>query len=118
MATKLETQIAMMQDELELNRRSVTFTEALADQYRKEKILPSYQSDMEVMRGLRYPNGTGVVAGVTAIGDVCGYEIQEGKKVPCEGKLYYRGYEIQDIIKDCVSGKRYGFCLLYTSRCV
>jgi len=109
MATKLETQIAMMQDELELNRRSVTFTEALADQYRKEKILPSYQSDMEVMRGLRYPNGTGVVAGVTAIGDVCGYEIQDGKKVPCEGKLYYRGYEIQDIIKDCVSGKRYGF---------
>ena len=59
MATKLETQIAMMQDELELNRRSVTFTEALADQYRKEKILPSYQSDMEVMRGLRYPNGNG-----------------------------------------------------------
>ena len=85
MATKLETQIAMMQDELELNRRSVTFTEALADQYRKEKILPSYQSDMEVMRGLRYPNGTGVVAGVTAIGDVCGYEIQNGEKTPCEG---------------------------------
>lgn len=109
MATKLENQIAMMQDELELNRRSVTFTEALADQYRKEKILPSYQSDMEVMRGLRYPNGTGVVAGVTAIGDVCGYEIQNGKKTPCEGKLYYRGYEIQDIIKDCVNGKRYGF---------
>ena len=45
----------------------------------------------------------------TAIGDVCGYEIQEGKKVPCEGKLYYRGYEIQDIIKDCVTDKRYGF---------
>lgn len=37
MATKLETQIAMMQDELELNRRSVTFTEALADQYRKRR---------------------------------------------------------------------------------
>ena len=44
MATKLETQIAMMQDELELNRQSVMFAEALADQYRKEKILPSYQS--------------------------------------------------------------------------
>ena len=88
MATKLETQIAKMQDELNLNRQSVTFANSLAEKYKKEKILPSYQADTEVMRGLRYPNGTGVVAGVTAIGDVSGYEIRDGEKVPCEGKLY------------------------------
>jgi citrate synthase len=108
-ATKLETQIAKMQDELELNRQSVTFTDALAEKYKKEKILPSYQEDTEVMRGLRYPNGTGVVAGVTAIGDVSGYEIREDVKIPCEGKLYYRGYEIQDLIRDCQARKSFGF---------
>lgn len=109
MATKLETQIAKMQDELKLNRQSVAFTNALAEKYKKEKILPSYQTDKEVMRGLRYPNGTGVVAGVTAIGDVVGYEIQDGVKTPCDGRLYYRGYEIQDLIRDCRERKCFGF---------
>lgn len=109
MATKLETQIAKMQDELELNHQSVVFASSLAEKYKREKILPSYQADKEVMRGLRYPNGTGVVAGVTAIGDVSGYEIRDGVKVPSEGRLYYRGYEIQDLIRDCLNNKRFGF---------
>jgi citrate synthase len=87
----------------------VAFADGLAEKYKQEKILPSYQKDTQVMRGLRYPNGTGVVAGVTAIGDVQGYEIRNDIKEPCEGKLYYRGYEIQDLIRDCMEKRYFGF---------
>lgn len=109
MATKLESEIMQMQDELKLNKSSLAFSAALADKYRKEKILPSYSGDKTVMRGLRYANGTGVVAGVTGIGDVSGYDLENGVKVPREGRLYYRGYSIEDIIRDCVQEKRFGF---------
>lgn len=109
MSTKLETEIEQMQDELIRNRHSLAFSAALADRYRQERILPSQQSDPTVMRGLRYPNGTGVVAGVTGIGDVHGYTIEDGVKRPAPGRLYYRGISIEDIIDDCIAKNRFGF---------
>ena len=46
----------------------------------------------DVKRGLRNANGTGVIVGLTHIGEVVGYTIDEqGNKIPAEGKLYYRG---------------------------
>jgi citrate synthase len=44
-----------------------------------------------VKRGLRNQDGTGVLVGLTKIGDVVGYEKKEDKIIPCDGRLYYRG---------------------------
>ena len=64
----------------------------------------------DVKRGLRNSNGTGVLVGLTNIGAVEGYKIDENKnKVPVKGKLYYRGYEIQDLVKSYIAEDRFGF---------
>jgi citrate synthase len=64
----------------------------------------------DVKRGLRNANGTGVVVGLTRIGEVNGYTVNEkNEKLPMEGKLYYRGYEIGDIVKSCIDENRFGF---------
>ncbi|MEG1579054.1 MAG: citrate synthase, partial [Oscillospiraceae bacterium] len=54
-------------------------------------------------------DGTGVVAGVTQIGNVRGYYLQDGEKVPMEGKLIYRGIDIEDLIAGFLSDGRFGF---------
>ena len=51
-----------------------------------------------VKRGLRNPDGTGVVAGITRISNVHGYLINEYERVPCEGELRYRGVNVEDLI--------------------
>lgn len=69
-------------------------------------------SDFEkyhVKRGLRNEDGTGVMAGLTRICSVEGYYVLDGERVSKEGKLFYRGYDIEDIISDCVKTNRYGF---------
>lgn len=63
-----------------------------------------------VKRGLRNANGTGVVVGLTRIGEVVGYNISEqDEKLPVEGKLYYRGYNVEDLVKNCIAEDRFGF---------
>ena len=63
-----------------------------------------------VKRGLRNSNGTGVVVGLTKIGEVRGYDVDAaGNKIPAEGKLYYRGYSIEDIVQNCIKENRFGF---------
>lgn len=63
-----------------------------------------------VKRGLRNSNGTGVVVGLTRIGEVSGYTVGENKeKIPKEGKLYYRGYDIEDLVSNCIKENRFGF---------
>ena len=63
----------------------------------------------DVKRGLRDINGKGVLAGLTEIGEVQAYKTVDGKEVPCEGKLYYRGLDIEELVKGFVSEKRFGF---------
>jgi len=63
----------------------------------------------EVKRGLRDIDGKGVVTGLTKIAEVRAYIIDDGETVPCEGKLFYHGYDIEDIVNDFVSGGRMGF---------
>lgn len=71
---------------------------------------PELYTKNNVKRGLRNANGTGVVVGLTKIGEVVGYKKDEsGNKVPVEGKLYYRGYSIEDIVNNCLSEDRFGF---------
>ena len=63
----------------------------------------------EVKRGLRDLNGKGVLAGLTNISDVCASKVVNGETVPCEGNLYYRGYNIKDLVKGFLAAKHPGF---------
>ncbi len=63
----------------------------------------------DVKRGLRNEDGTGVMAGLTSIGSVVGYYIDDGEKVPMEGHLRYRGYDLTDLVKNCERENRFGF---------
>ena len=63
----------------------------------------------EVKRGLRDLNGKGVLAGLTNISDVCAKKIVNGEEVPCAGRLYYRGYNIKDLVQGFLKDKHYGF---------
>ena len=63
----------------------------------------------DVKRGLRDLNGKGVLAGLTNISDVCAKKIVDGKEVPCAGTLYYRGYNIKDLVNGFLSADHFGF---------
>ena len=56
-------------------------------------------NEYDVKRGLRDANGKGVLTGLTEISDVCGYSNQKGRKVPCEGELYYQGYSVMELVE-------------------
>ena len=63
-----------------------------------------------VKKGLRDKNGMGVLAGITNISHIQAYDTNEnGEKVPCEGKLLYRGYNVNDLVRGFVEEKRFGF---------
>lgn len=62
-----------------------------------------------IKRGLRNKNGTGVLVGVTKVGDVSGYEIKDGKKIPAQGELFYRGYPLTAMVRDIEKSQRLGF---------
>lgn len=62
-----------------------------------------------VYRGLRDLDGNGVLTGLTEISEIISSKTQDGRQISCEGELYYRGINIQDIVKGFVSEKRYGF---------
>ena len=65
-------------------------------------------NEYDVKRGLRDSNGKGVLTGLTEISDVCGYRLKNGKKIPCDGELYYQGYNVNDIV-DGLKGRKFGF---------
>lgn len=67
-------------------------------------------SKFNVKRGLRNEDGTGVLVGLTKIGNVVGYErLPEGGLVPIPGKLFYRGLDLEDIAHGLIKDKRFGF---------
>lgn len=72
-------------------------------------INPELYGKYEVKRGLRDINGKGVLAGLTEISEIVSYTIEDNEMIPCEGKLFYRGVSIIDIVKGFASEKRYGF---------
>lgn len=63
----------------------------------------------DVKRGLRDLNGKGVLAGLTTISDVRATEIVNGETVPAHGRLFYRGYEVKDLVQGFTSENRFGF---------
>ena len=79
------------------------------DYVEKNKLDPEYYDRFQVRRGLRNPDGSGVLAGITRIGSVQGALIQDGERVPVHGKLFYRGIEIHDLIDGFMKEGRFGF---------
>ncbi|MFZ5968013.1 MAG: citrate/2-methylcitrate synthase [Bacillota bacterium] len=73
------------------------------------KIDPSLYTKYNVKRGLRNSNGTGVLVGLTEISYVYSYILEGNKKTPVEGRLYYRGYDVFDLVRDFQEDKRFGF---------
>lgn len=63
----------------------------------------------DVKRGLRDINGKGVLAGLTEISEICSSVTVDGETRPCDGKLYYRGVDVEDIVKGFISDGRFGF---------
>lgn len=63
----------------------------------------------EVKRGLRDISGKGVLAGLTEISEVMAYRIEEGDLIPCEGRLFYRGYDIRDLVNGFLKDGRFGY---------
>lgn len=73
------------------------------------KIDPELYTKYEVKRGLRDLSGKGVLTGLTEISKIKSYTLEDGDLIPCEGKLYYRGYDIEDIVTGFIKDKRFGF---------
>ncbi|OUO14016.1 citrate/2-methylcitrate synthase [Flavonifractor sp. An4] len=63
----------------------------------------------DVKRGLRDLNGKGVLAGLTEISDIVAKKIVDGQEVPCEGKLYYRGVDVEQLVAGALNEGRFGF---------
>ena len=95
--------------EINLGNRSPEL-EALCNEFRaNNRIAPENFELYQVKRGLRNPDGTGVMAGLTLICNVHGYLIDDGERVPDVGKLTYRGIDLNDIVDGCTREDRFGF---------
>lgn len=66
-------------------------------------------SKYDVQKGLRDKNGVGVLAGLTTISNVMAVKMVDGERVPCAGKLLFRGYSIKDLVKNSSKAEHFGF---------
>lgn len=73
------------------------------------RIDPELYTKYEVKRGLRDINGKGVLAGLTEISEIVSYTVEDNEMIPCDGRLYYRGYNINDLVTGFGKDKRFGF---------
>ena len=63
------------------------------------RIDPELYLKYDVKRGLRDLNGKGVLTGLTNISEIISSKTVDGKSVPCEGELYYRGYSVEELVR-------------------
>ena len=72
-------------------------------------IAPELYTKYEVKRGLRDISGKGVLAGLTEISEILSYTLEDSDLIPCEGRLFYRGIDIHDIVNGYLKDNRFGF---------
>ena len=83
--------------------------DSFSEQIRKNYYInPAAFANFNVKRGLRNADGTGVMAGVTRVCSVEGYYIDDGERVPKEGRLAYRGINMNEIVDGCKRDNRFG----------
>lgn len=85
------------------------YTGSLSRQIREEYHIGEEYYHGEIKRGLRNSDGTGVMVGVTKVGSVQGYLLQDGQRIPIPGRLYYRGIELNDIVEAHRAEGTFGF---------
>ena len=73
------------------------------------RIDPTLFTKYQVNRGLRDLNGKGVLTGLTEISDIQSSKMENGQSIPCDGKLFYRGYNIQELVHGFTADHRFGF---------
>ncbi len=95
-----------MENSTEVKKKLESFCEIFLE---NGQITPEQAKNDKVKRGLRNSDGTGVLAGLTNIGNVHGYIVSEDEKVADEGCLRYRGINVADIVDTCKKEKRFGF---------
>lgn len=76
---------------------------------KRNYIDPELYAKYDVKRGLRDISGRGVLTGLTEICEVFSYKIVNDEYIPCEGKLYYRGYDVEELIRGFTADNRFGF---------
>lgn len=94
-----------MEEITKLHEELVALEKKLMESHR---IDPNLYAEYDVKRGLRDSNGKGVLTGLTEVSDVCGFTMENGRMIPSEGKLYYQGIDVNEIIAG-LEGKRFGF---------
>ncbi len=93
-----------------IDSKSLSFLQSICAQYAvQHQVSPSLYEKYGVKRGLRNADGTGVMAGITQIGNVRGYYIEDGERVPMDGQLIYRGIDVRELIHGFVSEGRFGY---------
>jgi len=96
-------------EKLDLKIDTTLLNELTRNAEKMNRIPQELYQKYSVKRGLRNDDGTGVLVGLTEIGDVHGYIIDEGQIVPVDGRLEYRGINVNDITRGFQAEKRYGF---------
>ncbi len=92
------------------NKFEADFLSDLCEKYRATLNIRATDFDRyHIKRGLRNDDGTGVMAGLTQVCSVDGYYIEDGERVPRDGRLTYRGVNIYDLVGACVDEDRFGF---------
>ncbi|MGN0984296.1 MAG: citrate/2-methylcitrate synthase [Gemmiger sp.] len=94
-----------MSDYAAIDAEARVFTEECV---RNNRIDPELFGQYHIKRGLRDKDGKGVLAGITNISRIDAFEIRDGQEVPCPGRLWYRGYDVYDLIGG-LRGKRFAF---------
>ena len=106
----IENLIEARKRAMEQYTSSVDFIQGICGEFQRyTQISPKYYEKYDVKRGLRNHDGTGVMAGVTLIGNVKGYVVEDGEKVPAPGRLYYRGINVEELIDGFTAAGRFGF---------
>ena len=99
----------MSKDEMDYSKVTPEI-EILAEKARQSMLIDSEAyKKYDVKRGLRDINGKGVLAGLTHISDIQAVKIVDGQSIPTDGNLYYRGYNIKDLVKGFEDENRFGF---------
>ncbi|MDR1669415.1 MAG: citrate synthase [Oscillospiraceae bacterium] len=90
--------------------RVQSFIDNLCENYPKNNhIDPAVYSNENVKRGLRNADGTGVLVGLTRIGSAQGYYVQDGDRIPMDGRLLYRGIDVRDLVAGVIEDGRFGY---------
>lgn len=76
---------------------------------KKDYIKPELYTKYQVKRGLRDLDGRGVLVGLTEIGEVHSYILDEAEMIPVPGRLIYRSYDINDLVHGFITDERLGF---------